>query len=148
MMIRMILSLLLLALGASAFADTEYLNSGATLPKNLPFSEAVRNGDTIYLSGQIPNEPGTLNIVKGGFTAQAHQVMKNIASVLSAHGYSMDDLVKCTVMLQDMDDWPAFNKVYAGYFDKHFPARSAFGTNGLAAGALLEVECIAAAKYQ
>ncbi len=124
-------------------SDVEYLNSGEILPAGLPFSEAVRAGDTLYLSGQIGILPGTLQLAEGGMDAEARQTMENIRSTLRAHGYAMRDLVKCTVMLDDMGDWPAFNAVYASYFDGRFPARSAFGADGLALGALVEVECIA-----
>ena len=122
----------------------EYLNSGKVLPKTLPFSEAVRVGNMLYLSGQIGVEPGTVNVVAGGIQAEAKQAMQNIKTSLEAHGYGMNDLVKCTAMLADMKDWPAFNVVYKTFFPDHFPARSAFGANGLALGARVEVECIAA----
>jgi 2-iminobutanoate/2-iminopropanoate deaminase len=124
--------------------DVEFLNSGEVLPTNLPFSEAVRVGNTLYLSGQIGNIPGTLDLAEGGMEGQARQVMDNIQTSLEAHGYSMDNVVKCLVMLEDMDDWPAFNTIYAEYFTEgRFPARSAFGSSGLAVGAVVEVECIA-----
>lgn len=127
-----------------AQADPVYLNSGKVLPSNLPFSEAVRHGNTLYLSGQIPTVPGKMQIVDGGIEAQSKQVMDNIQTTLTAHGNTMDQLIKCTVMLADIDDWAAFNAVYKTYFNDHYPARSAFAASGLAAGALLEVECIAA----
>ena len=121
----------------------EYLNSGRVLPANLPFSEAVRVGDTLFLSGMIGVVWGTLGLVPGGMETEAEQTMSNIKLVLETHGYSMDDLVKCTVMLADIAEWGAFNEIYRMYFDDHFPARSAFGANGLALGARVEVECIA-----
>ena len=124
--------------------DVEFLNSGEVLPTDLPFSEAVRVGNTLYLSGQIGNVPGTLDLAEGRMEGQARQVMDNIQTPLEAHGYSMDNVVKCLVMLEDMDDWPAFNTIYAEYFTEgRFPARSAFGSSGLAVGAVVEVECIA-----
>jgi 2-iminobutanoate/2-iminopropanoate deaminase len=110
--------------------------------QRLPFSEAVRVGDTLYLSGQLGiTADGKL---PEGMEAQARQAMDNIGAVLKRQGLGFGNLVKCTVMLDNMADWPAFNKVYVTYFpDGKFPARSAFGTDGLALGALLEVECIA-----
>ena len=110
--------------------------------QRLPFSDAVRVGDTLYLSGQIGlAADGKL---PPGVDAQARQTMDNIGGVLKAQGLGWSDVVKCTVMLNNMADWPAFNKVYVTYFpDGNFPARSAFGADGLALGALLEVECIA-----
>ena len=129
---------------AADSGDIEYLNSGTVLPTTLPFSEAVRVGNTLYLSGQIGTLPGTLELAPGGFEGEARQAMDNIETSLQAHGYSMNDLVKCLVMLSDMSNWDSFNEVYATYFTEHYPARSAFGANGLAINAQVEVECIAA----
>jgi 2-iminobutanoate/2-iminopropanoate deaminase len=124
--------------------SVEFLNSGKVLPRNLPFSEIVRHGDTLYLSGQIGIQPGTTTIVPGGVREEARQTMENIKSSLEAHGYSLANLVKCTVMLADIADWPAFNEVYKGFFSSGYPARSAFGANGLALGARVQVDCIGA----
>lgn len=129
---------------AHEVAKAQYLNSGKVLPKTLPFSEAVRVGNLLYLSGMIGIVPGSMKLVPGGLAAEAQQTMENIKTALEAHGSSLDDLVKCTVMLADMSEWGAFNEVYRSYFKNHFPARSAFGASGLAAGARVEVECIAA----
>lgn len=129
---------------AIAAESIEYLNSGKVLPKNLPFSEAVRVGNTLYLSGQIGILPGTLKLVPGGIVEESRQTMDNIKASLEANGYSMNDLVKCTVMLADIAEWGAFNQVYKTYFTSRYPARSALGANGLALGARVEVECIGA----
>ena len=123
--------------------SVRFLNSGRVLPTDLPFSEAVRVGHTLYLSGQIGVVPGTLELVPGGLTAEARQTMENIKATLEVHGASLDELVKCTVMLADISEWAAFNEVYKTFFNDRFPARSAFGANGLALGARVEVECIA-----
>ncbi len=125
-----------------------HLNSGKVLPTGLPFSEAVRVGDTVYLSGQIGNVPGPgpIKLAPGGMAAEARQTMDNIKTSLQAHGLSMADVVKCTVMLADMKEWGAFNDVYKTYFSAPFPARSAFGSSGLAFDARVEVECIAVAR--
>ena len=131
---------------ADAGDEIEFLNSGKVLPVELPFSEAVRVGDTLYLSGQIGIVPGTLELVPGGVEAEAQRTMENIALTLREHGYSMRDVVKCTVMLADMADWPAFNEIYRGHFSAPYPARSALGANGLALGARVEVECIAVTR--
>ena len=94
----------------------------------------------LYLSGQIGNSAD--GKLPAGIEAQARQTMDNIGAVLKRQGLGWGDVVKCTVMLDNMADWPAFNQVYVTYFpDKKFPARSAFGADGLALGALLEVEC-------
>ena len=124
--------------------SVEFLNSGKVVPTTLPFSEAVRVGHTLYLSGQIGIKPGTLNIVPGGIKEETRQTMENIKTTLEAHGYSMRDVVKCTVMLADIAEWATFNEVYRSFFAAPFPARSALGVNGLAMGARVEVECIAA----
>jgi 2-iminobutanoate/2-iminopropanoate deaminase len=129
---------------AGGGGSIEFLNSGKVLPANLPFSEAVRVGDTLYLSGQVGIVPGTMKLVPGGLEEEARQTMKNIQTSLEAHGYAMRDLVKCTVMLADISEWTVFNDVYKSFFVDRYPARSAFGANGLALGARVEVECIAA----
>jgi reactive intermediate/imine deaminase len=110
----------------------------------LPFSEAVRAGDLLFLSGLIGSAPGTATVVPGGIAAEAEQALANIRAILERQGATLDDVVKCTVFLADMRDWPAFNDVYRKAFTKHFPARSALGANGLAIGARVEVECVAA----
>lgn len=123
----------------------EFLNSGALLPDTLPFSEGVRVGDTIYLSGQMGIVPGRLELVEGGIEAETRQTLDNIKTTLEAHGLSMANIAKCTVMLADMADWPAFNEIYVSYFARPYPARSAFGASGLALGGRVEIECIAIA---
>ena len=110
--------------------------------QRLPFSSAVRAGDTVYLSGALGITPdGKLG---EGMEAQAQLAMDNLGSALKSAGLGWGDVVKCTVMLDNMKDWPAFNQVYVTYFpDGKYPARSAFGADGLALGALVEVECLA-----
>jgi reactive intermediate/imine deaminase len=98
----------------------------------------------LYLSGQIGTTgmtPPTL--ATGGIEAETRQTMDNIKNVLAKNGATMDDIVKCTVMMADMREWPAMNVVYASYFPTHKPARSAFGTSALALGARVEIECLA-----
>jgi 2-iminobutanoate/2-iminopropanoate deaminase len=140
--------IVMLALAHAAWgADAnriEFLNSGKVVPATLPFSEAVRVGDILYLSGQIGLVPGTTKLVEGGIQAQAHQTMENIKTSLEANGYALRDVVKCTVMLADISEWGAFNEVYKTFFAGRFPARSALGANGLALGARVEIECMAA----
>ena len=129
-----------------AIADgPQFLNSGQVMNGDLPFSEAVRHGDTLYLSGQIGIEPGTLKLVPGGIRGEAQRAIDNIALVLKANGRSLADLMQCTVMLADMAEWPMFNEVWRGALSKPFPARNAFGTTGLALDARVEITCIAAA---
>jgi len=110
----------------------------------LPFSSAVRVGDMLYLSGALGNLPGALTLAPGGMAGQARQTMENIGTVLRYCGLDFADIVKCTVMLADMSEWAEFNKIYVSCFaPDRLPARSAFGANGLALGAKVEVECMA-----
>lgn len=108
----------------------------------LPFSSAVRVGDVLYLSGVIGT--GSDGRLAPGIEAQTRQTMDNIGAMLARAGLSFDDVFKCTVMIDDMKQWQAFNAVYMTYFKPdRLPARSAFGADGLALGALVEVECLA-----
>jgi reactive intermediate/imine deaminase len=110
----------------------------------LPFSPAVRVGNLIYLSGQIGNLPGTRQLAAGGIAAETRQAMENIRTVLTAAGTDFVHVVKCTVFLVDIADYAAMNEVYAGYFPASPPARSTVAGSGLALGARVEIECIAA----
>lgn len=116
-----------------------------TMPAKLPFSPAVRAGDLLFLSGQIGQVPQGMDPHKEGFDAAVKAAMDSIGNILADNGLDFGHVVKCTVMLDDMTDWPRFNAAYLPYFEgKRLPARSAFGADGLALGAPLEVECIAA----
>ena len=123
----------------------ERFGGSGVLPPTLPFPEGAAVGPLVFLSGQLGNVPGTLALVPGGLRAEARQALENIATVLRAQGLELANLVRCTVMLADMAEWPAFNEVYADFFAGHpLPARSAFGCSGLALGARVEIECTAA----
>lgn len=128
---------------ANAAAKVEFLNPkpGAS---SLPFSQAVKVNGTLYMSGQIGFDNNKGRLVSGGFEAETHQVLKNIQAVVVEHGYQMSDVVKCMVMLTDIKDFAAFNKIYKQYFKAPYPARSAFAVKELALNSLVEVECIAA----
>lgn len=108
----------------------------------LPFSEAVRVGEMLYLSGQLGTD-STGRLVPGGIGPETRQALTNVATVLARHGATLDQVIKCTAMLADIAEWPAMNEVYVTFFKTHLPARSAFGTTGLALGARLELECLA-----
>jgi reactive intermediate/imine deaminase len=110
------------------------------------FSSAVRTGDLLFLSGQIGALPGVTppRVIGGGVQAETRQTMENVIAVLDAVGLGVGDLVKCTVFLADIDDYAAVNEVYATFFPSEPPARSAVAGSGLALGALVEIECIAA----
>ena len=139
-----ILATLALATGCAPNRPrVEFLTPSADWP--YPFSPAVRVGDLIFVSGQIGNRPGTTELVPGGIEAETRQTLDNIRAILERSGSSMDRVVKCTVMLADMAEWPRMNPIYASYFPGPKPARSALGANGLALGARVEIECIAAA---
>lgn len=122
----------------------QFINSPAAKAANLPFSQAARVGEVLYLSGCLGNVPGKMELVPGGMAAEARQTMENIGAVLKENGLTFDDVFKCTVMMADMKQWGDFNKIYVTYFKPdRLPARSAFGANGLALGAQVEVECMA-----
>lgn len=122
--------------------NVEFLNTKPA-SKMLPFSEIVRVENTLYLSGQIGLDPQTGKLAKGGVIAESNQTLTNIKQALKNHGYGMENIVKCTVMLADIADFTAFNQVYTRFFTPPYPARSAFAVNALALGAKVEVECIA-----
>lgn len=136
-----------LLLGSATLARGQAIERRPPPGPGLPFAEAVRAGDLIFLSGQIGAvfEDGRPRLVEGGIVPETRQAMENIARTLESMGSSIDRVVKCTVMLADMGEWPDMNGVYAGYFPDGFPARSAFGVTALALGARVEIECVAAA---
>ena len=125
---------------SDAAPDVEFFPLPA--PMRLPFSEAVRVGNMLYLSGQMGID-GTGKLVAGGIEAETRQILANVKAVLEKHGASMSQVVKCLVMLADMAEWPAMNKVYLEHFAPPLPARSAFGASGLALGGRVEIECVA-----
>ena len=109
---------------------------------DLPFSAAVRVGSMLYLSGQLGTD-STGKVVAGGIGPETRQALENIKRLLEANGSSLDRVVKCTVMLADIREWADMNQVYVTFFPTHKPARSAFGTSGLALGGRVELECMA-----
>ncbi len=144
----MVCSCFLLASGVGAQevakeeTKVEYLKTPR--PMALPFSDAVRVGNILYLSGEIGVDYATMKLVPGGIQAETKQTMENIKTTLEKYGSSMDNVFKCTVMITDMKEWPLMNEVYVTYFKKdRLPARSAVGANGLALGAKVEIECLA-----
>lgn len=109
-----------------------------------PYSQAVEINGTLYISGQVPIDPATGKIVEGGITEQTTQALKNIKAILTAAGYSLNDVVKSTCLLSDMSDFKAMNEVYAKFYTSDQPARAAFAVKGLPLGALIEIETVAA----
>lgn len=135
------------ARGGEALASptVEYYASEQTLASGYPFADAVRVGDLLFLSGQIGVDPETFELVEGGIEAESRRTLDNVGRILAAKDLSFEDVVKCTVMLADIAEWPVFNTVYKEYFASgRYPARSAFAASGLALGARVEVECWAA----
>ena len=138
----LIFALALCGCDAYTHAPTPVEHFRAPGMEDMPFSTAVRVGETLYISGDVGVAPGTLELVEGGIQPETRQTMENIKSTLESFDASMDDIVKCTVFLADISEWGAMNEIYVTYFDTP-PARSALGTSGLALGARVEIECIA-----
>ncbi len=109
-----------------------------------PYSQAVEINDKLYISGQVPVDPQTGTIVKGGIGEQTEQVLKNIGVILDEAGYSYENVVSSTCLLSDMSDFKAMNEVYAQFYPDNQPARAAFAVKELPLGALLEIVTIAA----
>ena len=121
-----------------------------TLPEraglNAPYSDAVRNGNLLFLAGTIGAAPSTRQLVPGGIVAETRQALENVKANLEAHGSSMERVVKCTVFLADIADFERMNGVYREYFPTNKPARTTVGVAGLPMGARVEVECVAALR--
>ena len=120
-----------------------YIETEEFTAQGMPFSMGVQYGDMLYLSGQAGALVETGELVEGGIQAETRQTMLNIKSVLEANGSSLDQVIKCSCMLADIAEWGAMSEEYVKFFPNHKPARSAFGTTGLALGARVELECMA-----
>lgn len=107
-----------------------------------PYSQAVRAGDTVYLSGQIPLDPATMQLVSGDIEAEIHQVFKNLKAVAEAAGGSLAKAVKVNVFLTDLANFVKVNEIMATYCTQPFPARAAVGVSQLPRGARVEIECV------
>ena len=108
-----------------------------------PYSQAIRTGNMVFTAGQIPLDPSTGKMLEDDITIQTEQVLKNLTAVLEAAGSSLENVVKCTVFLQDMGEFAAMNAVYAKFFTENPPARSAVQAAALPLGARVEIEAIA-----
>ena len=122
-------------------AGVQFLNQPTSAT---PFSEAVRVGKTLYMSGQLGMVPGTPKLIAGGVAAETRQALENTKATLERYSYSLKDVVKCTVLLADIADFTAFNDVYLSFFARPYPARTLMAVKDLAFGARVEIECIAA----
>ena len=111
--------------------------------QNTPFSDAVETNDLLFLAGQIGRDHKTGTLVEGGIKAETKQVIENIQAVLQHHNLELDDVVKCTVILKDINEFSTFNEIYVEYFTKK-PARTTFSAAGLAGNASIEIDVIAA----
>jgi len=132
-----------LLLLAACSAPSEHLSAPGALG---PYSSGVVAGEEVFLSGKIGNEPGAMKLAPGGIKGETRQALENIKAAVERYGSTMDRVVKCTVFLADMAEWPAMNEVYVTFFPNNKPARSAVGATGLALNARVEIECIAAMK--
>ena len=108
-----------------------------------PYSAAIKVGELIFTSGQIPADPATGELAPGGIAQQTEQSLKNLSAVLEAAGSGLDQVIKTTCFLTDMADFAAFNAAYGKYFSEHKPARSTVAVKALPKGALVEIECVA-----
>lgn len=108
-----------------------------------PYSQAIRAGDLVFTAGQLGIDPATGEFVADDVSAQAEQVLTNLAAILDAAGSGLDRLVKVTVYLADIADWPAVNEVYTRFVPQPFPARSAFAVKDLPKGGRVEIEAVA-----
>ncbi len=122
----------------------EYFPIASDPEGKLPFADVVRVGSLLFQSGKLGFDPATNKLVPGGIQPETRATMDNIRDTFARHGVGMDRVVKCTVFLVDMKEWPAMNEVYVTYFPAGKPARSALAASGLALGARVEIECIAA----
>ena len=140
----LLFTLLLITAFQTAMADdVEFIVSDESAELNLPFSDAVLFQDILVMSGQLGVNPATFTLVEGGIENETHQIFSNMTSILAIKQATLEDIVKCTVMIADIAEWPTFNVIYSSYFPGPKPARSALGANGLALGARVELECSA-----
>lgn len=141
---RFLAGLAAVLLGCSALAaELEFHPMASDPDRRLPFSEAVRAGDLLFLSGMLGIRPGTPGLVPGGIQPETRQTLENIRAAVERHGASMDRIAKCTVFLADVAEWAAMNEVYVEFFPGSKPARTALGVGGLPLGGRVEIECIA-----
>ena len=122
----------------------EVISTKAALAAIGPYSQAIKVGNLVYTSGQIPIDPATGNFVEGGIKEQTRQSLSNVKAILEEAGLTMANVVKTTVFMADMNDFADMNAVYAEFFAEPYPARSAVAVKTLPKGALVEIEVVAA----
>jgi reactive intermediate/imine deaminase len=107
-----------------------------------PYSQAIKAGNLVFLSGQIPLLPSTMELVEGGIEAQTNQVFKNLSAVIEASGATLADVVKLTIYLTDLTEFPRVNDIMASYFSEPYPARATIEVSALPKGSLVEVDAV------
>jgi 2-iminobutanoate/2-iminopropanoate deaminase len=143
MTVRIAAAALCLAACACARADREVILTDKAPAPIGPYSQAIRVGDTLYLSGQIGIAPGSRTLVEGGVATQAQQAMKNVEAILTASGFTFADVVQVQIFLEDMDDYGAVNGIYRTFFTADPPARAAVEVAGLPLDAKVEILVVA-----
>ncbi|WP_420553679.1 RidA family protein [Tenacibaculum aiptasiae] len=135
-------SLLISCNNSEKKADLVFYKSKLERKKNAPFSDAVQAGNTLYLAGQVGINPESNKLAEGGISGQTIQTLENIKNVLELHGSDLEHVVKCTVILADINDFNDFNAIFRKYFPKNKPARTTFAAD-LLVGAKIEIDVIA-----
>lgn len=136
--------LIVLAQGCSPQPVVREIISSPNAPAAIgPYSQAVRVGNQLYLSGQLGMDPATGKLAEGGFAAQARQALENQEAILETAGFSFEDVVQCQVFVTDMNNYSAFNEIYKEYFLKDFPARAVLEVTRIPANGLLEIMMVA-----
>ena len=126
----------------SATKDRQVINTNKAPQAIGTYSQAIKTGSTVYLSGQIPLDPKTMEIISVDISEQIHQVFKNLTAVANAAGGSLDDVVKLNVFLTNLSHFPKVNEIMAEYFKKPYPARAAIGVASLPRGSAVEMDAI------
>jgi 2-iminobutanoate/2-iminopropanoate deaminase len=136
--------LILVFTGCSINHDVRQIISSPNAPAAIgPYSQAIRAGDALYLSGQLGLDPATGKFAGQDFETQARQALKNQKAILETAGFSLNDVVQCQVFVTDMDNYPAFNNIYKEYFHEDFPARAVLEVSRIPADGLIEIMMIA-----
>jgi 2-iminobutanoate/2-iminopropanoate deaminase len=135
-----VIFLIIIFAGCSSQSTDHEIISSPNAPAAIgPYSQAVRAGDTLYLSGQLGLDPATGKFAGQDFESQARQALKNQKAILETAGFSLKDVVQCQVFVTDMNNYPAFNKIYNEYFTKDFPARAVLEVSRIPKDGLIEI---------
>jgi 2-iminobutanoate/2-iminopropanoate deaminase len=140
--------LLLLACGEPELTEKEVISTKDAPGAIGPYSQAIKSGNHLYVSGQIALDSGTGKLVEGGMSEQTHQVIKNIQTILNAAGYELKDVVQCQVFLADLNDYAEMNNVYAQYFKDKPPTRAVVEVKRIPRDALIEIMVVASKQEE